>query len=88
MNNLLFELENVHKTEVALDMQIKYIAYCYVNNITDMATMISKNNNFYDCSYNYVLHRLIQYIRIKYNNSVHVDINTLMTYLDYYYDLS
>lgn len=86
MNDLLLELQNVQKTEDALNMQIKYIAYCYVNGITKAATMVSYNNRIYECSYNYILKRLIEYIRNKYNH-IHIDEVLLMTYLDYYYDI-
>ena len=86
MNNLLMELESVNCTEDVINMHIKYIAYCYVNNITDLATMISNKSVIYNCSYNYILGRLVDYIKRKYK--VFIDENTLMTYLDYYYDLS
>ena len=86
MDDLRMELENVNSTEDAINMHIKYIAFCYVNKITDLATMISNKSVIYDCSYNYILKRLIDYIKRKYN--VFIDENTLMTYLDYYYDFN
>jgi hypothetical protein len=86
MNDLRLELENVNNTENAITMHIKYIAFCYANNITDLATMISDKSTIYNCSYNYVLGRLIDYIKRKY--TVFIDEKTLMTYLDYYYDFS
>ena len=48
--------------------------------------MISNKSVIYDYSYNYILKRLIEYIKRKYN--VFIEENTLMTYLDYYYDLN
>lgn len=86
MDDLRMELENVNSTEDAINMHIKYIAFCYVNKITDLATMISNKSVIYDCSYNYILGRLTEYIKRKYN--VFIDENTLMTYLDYYYDFN
>jgi hypothetical protein len=86
MNDLRMELEVVSNTEDAINMHIKYIAFCYVNKITDLATMISNKSVIYDCSYNYILGRLTEYIKRKYN--VFIDENILMTYLDYYYDFN
>lgn len=86
MDDLRMELENVNSTEDAINMHIKYIAYCYVNNITKLSIMITNKSVIYDYSYNYILKRLIDYIKRKYN--VFIEENTLMTYLDYYYDLN
>ena len=86
MDDLRMELEHVNNTENAINMHITYIAYCYVNNITDLATMISNKSVLYDCSYNYILGRLTEYIKRKYN--IFIEENTLMAYLDYYYDFS
>ena len=38
------ELENVNSTEDAINMHIKYIAYCYVNNITKLSIMITNKS--------------------------------------------
>lgn len=80
----MYELENVQKTEDSIECLVKYIAYCYVNNITCIANILNCSSKVYDCSYNYVLHRLVEYITTKYR--VNIDIVTLMSYLNYYFN--
>ena len=84
MNELMYELENAQKTEDSIDNLVRYIAYCYVNNITSCANILHCNSKVYDCSYNYVLHRLVEYITTKYK--INIDVVTVMSYLDYYFN--
>lgn len=84
MDELRCELERVGKNEDTINMHIRYLAFCYVNNITELATMISSRNEIYNYSYNYLLKRLIEYIQRRYNLEF-INENTLMSYLDYYY---
>jgi hypothetical protein len=84
MNEILHELENVKNTEESICIIVKYLAYCYVNNMTSIANIINCNSKVYNCSYNYILHRLEDYITRKYK--VNIDQVTLMSYLDYYFE--
>lgn len=64
MDDLLEEITKVEKTEQSIISIISYVAFNYHNNITVFETLKFKNI-ISDCSYNYILDRLVDHIQKK-----------------------
>ena len=85
MDDLLEEITKVEKTEQSIISIISYVAFNYHNNITVFETLKFKNI-ISDCSYNYILDRLVDHVQENYRN-VYIDKRSLMTYLDCFYEI-
>ena len=83
MENLINTINEVEQIENSIDSLVRYVSYCYVNNVTTIAHLVTYKSKVFDCSYNYVLSRVVEYIGYKYKN-MRIDLNELMLYLDYY----
>lgn len=83
MDELIRSINEVEQVESSIDTLVRYISYCYMNNVTTIANLVTYKSKVFDCSYNYVLARIVDYIGSKYKDA-RIDLGEIMLYLDYY----
>lgn len=84
MNVLIDEINHVELVERHINESVLFLTNCYMKNISVIYPCTSQY--IAECPYNLLLHRLIQNIQFNHKDK-YLDIRTLMSYVDYYYDI-
>ena len=91
MHSMKEELERTSMKEQIISHDLSYLAYCYINEITNVEIPMCDSFDTMNLtaedicmSYTYLLERLIEIIEHQ-KKDVYIDVIKVMTYLDYYY---
>lgn len=84
MNELTHQINEIERIESILNIDLDILANCYISNTMHAHLKVPDE---FDGSYNTLVDRLVQRIQIK-NRHAHININNVMTYMDYYFNFS
>lgn len=84
MDSLLDELNNVDNQINLFDKDITYLAMCYINEETNFELPVSDDDTIIEIEYNVLVQKVKEKI-IQLNPTILIDVRTLMSYIDYYY---
>jgi hypothetical protein len=82
MHELMVQLNYIEYTETRLQRDLDLLADCYLSNTMHAGLKLSSE---LEVTYNTILVRLVEIIQCK-NKNAHIDMNNIMTYLDYYFN--
>lgn len=81
MHELMIQINQIERDEAILNRDLDILANCYISRTMNPHLRLPIDN---DVSYNHLLDRFVKRIQMQ-NRNVHIDMNNVMTYLDYYY---
>lgn len=84
MDSLLDELNNVENQINLFDKDINYLAMCYINEDTNFELPVSDDDTIIEIDYNVLVQKVQEKIT-QLDPKIRIDIRTLMSYVDYYY---
>jgi hypothetical protein len=84
MDSLLDELNSVDNQINLFDKDINYLAMCYINEDTNFELPVSDDDTIIEIEYNVLVQKVKEKI-IQLNPTIRIDVRTLMSYIDYYY---
>lgn len=84
MDVLLDEINRVEKQTILFEEDITYLATCYINEDTNFELPMSDEDTIIEIEYDVLVKKVKEKV-MQLDPNIQIDVRTLMSYIDYYY---